>query len=300
MAVLLCCNINVNAQFVDDMEYPNGIPDTNCWWGGCWDGAPAAGPMIVGPNAGHNSDYSGLIPDDGITDIYLSLGDKIFGGWGLEFYMYIPSEKEAYWNILDSFPEGDPIMGGFFFNQDLASPGVGLIVDSALGNVSFDFPHDEWFRIAMNFDFNLGAAASSWGMSVNNNIVIPEGTAFTNEIGTPAQSLGGINFFSISGDNEYYLDDFNYIDGFLELAPIAGISDNASFEFSMYPNPSDKFISIISENVIDQVNIYSLQGNLIKNTSEIELIDVSNLSSGIYFIEAISEYGKSVQKLIKN
>ena len=68
----------------------------------------------------------------------------------------------------------------------------------------------------------------------------------------------------------------------------------------MYPNPSNDVVSIVSESTIDEVNIYSVQGILIKKVSETEQIEVSNLSSGIYFIEVLSENQKSVQKFIKN
>ena len=58
-------------------------------------------------------------------------------------------------------------------------------------------------------------------------------------------------------------------------------------------------ISIVSENVIDEVKIFSIQGILIENTSEINEIDVSHLSSGIYFVEVHSGKERNVQKFIK-
>jgi hypothetical protein len=62
----------LNAQFTDDMEYPNGIPTSSSWWD-----CTAGCPIIVGPDAGHNSNYAGYIPGDGITDVILNLGNKI-------------------------------------------------------------------------------------------------------------------------------------------------------------------------------------------------------------------------------
>ena len=298
MAMLLLSSVNVNAQFVDDMEYPDG-PPYGPWWG-CWDRGSDC-PFIVGPGAGHEGEYSGYIPNDGTTDVILDLGNKIFDTWGLEFYMYVPSGAEAYWNLQGEVPvnAGEWIVGNFFFNQDLASPGVGLIDDTILGDVNFNFPHDEWFRVAMNFDLLKGVGFATWGMSVDNVIVIPEGTYFRNEAGETPTSLGGVDYFSITPYNEYYIDTFNYINDFFVLEPIAGVNDNAAFEFSVYPNPSDNVITIVSESNIDEVNIYSLQGILIKNVSELSEIDVSHLSSGLYFIEVLYEKEKSVQKFIR-
>jgi hypothetical protein len=212
--------------------------------------------------------------------------------------MYVPSGAEAYWNLQGEIPvgAGEWIVGNFFFNHDLASPGVGSIDDTAIGEVTFNFPHDEWFRIAMNFEISPGINLATWGMSVDNIIAVPEDTPFTNEAGSYPTSLGGVNYFSITVNNEYYIDSFNYMDDFFVLEPIAGVNDNSSFEFSVYPNPSNGLINIQSEIAIDEIKIYSLQGILIENSSE---IDISHLSSGIYFIEVLYEKGKSVQKFIR-
>jgi len=72
--------------------------------------------------------------------------------------------------------------------------------------------------------------------------------------------------------------------------------------FSIYPNPTTDLLSISSENlIIEQIYIYSLLGELIleQKYSETHSIDVSSLSEGIYFLEARSINGRSIQKFIK-
>ena len=71
---------------------------------------------------------------------------------------------------------------------------------------------------------------------------------------------------------------------------------------SIYPNPaSDKlyFQGLMAE--IQGVEIYSLQGKLIRSyTINISEIDVSQLSSGIYFIKVLTSDGrKTVQRFIR-
>ena len=154
--------------------------------------------------------------------------------------------------------------------------------------------HDQWFNIVINVDLTAGIASGTWEIFINGNEVIPSGTPFKDINNQVPFSFGGLGFFSISTFNELYVDDFLYQEGF-----ILNTNDVYEIEFSIYPNPSDNVISIVSESNIEQVNIYSLQGILIKNVSEINDIDVSHLSSGLYFIEVLSEKGKSVQKLIK-
>ena len=86
-----------------------------------------------------NLDY---IPGDGTTDAVLDLGNKIFGEWGLEFWLLIPNDKEGYMNLQGTVPigAGEWAVGNIFFNQDLLTPGMGQIDDTALGAVDFTYP----------------------------------------------------------------------------------------------------------------------------------------------------------------
>lgn len=277
--------ISTNAQFFDDMEYPNG-PPYGPWW------VPA--PQIGGG--------TGLIPGDGTTEAILDLGNKTSEEWGLEFYMYVASGKEAYWNLQGTIPmgAGEWIVGNIYFNQDNGSPGIGLIDDSALGDVYFDFPHDEWFRIAMNFDLTSGMSNATWGFSIDNIIAIDPGTPFTNEAGDIPTSLGGVDFFSGNTNHEFYLDDFNYIAGVLDLAPTLGVEDLAETEFFVYPNPAQNILNIKTQEAIESVTIYTLLGNAVREMSTQQgSIDVSNLVGGMYFIEVVTSKEKSVQRFIK-
>lgn len=67
------------------------------------------------------------------------------------------------------------------------------------------------------------------------------------------------------------------------------------------PNPTSNNFSIITNNTlsIDQVNIYNINGALIKNTkSSFEKITISNLNKGIYLVEIISNHNKVIKRLI--
>ncbi|MBI9068663.1 MAG: T9SS type A sorting domain-containing protein [Salinivirgaceae bacterium] len=77
--------------------------------------------------------------------------------------------------------------------------------------------------------------------------------------------------------------------------------ENASMEstMSIYPNPSKDFISI-SENIdLKNIQIVSMDGRIHKTTNSSSIIDVSNLSSGIYFLKfELNNQTKSI-KFIK-
>jgi len=235
---ILLLSVNLQAQFWsgfedcpgDGIPYPNGGGWT--YWG-CGGGS---GCSITCTTAQvHSGDYAGLIPDDETSTAILDLGSKIFGQWGLEFWMYIPSGKEAYWNLQGVIPigSGEWIVGNVFFNQDIANSGVGLIDDTALGEIYFNFPHDQWFRVVMNFDISTGIGAATWQFNVDGIDVVPFGTPFTNFAGTAPTSLGGMSFFSISNNNILYLDDFNFVNGFIDPEPLPiPLNFNENMEYS--------------------------------------------------------------------
>ncbi len=79
-----------------------------------------------------------------------------------------------------------------------------------------------------------------------------------------------------------------------------------SSKFTTYPNPVRDVISISnSENIIfTEVAITDLNGRTVKNIkvndlSEVQ-INVSDLNSGVYFMNITSDSGKAVKKFIKN
>lgn len=264
-------SLNVNAQFVDDMEYPNGIPPTSTWW----DCEPpnSACPLIVGPGAGHNSDYAGWIPDDMTTEGLLDLGNKIYGVWGLKFWMYVPSNREAYFNLQGVVPvgTGEWIVGNFFFNRDNLTPGMGLVDDTALGDVIFGFPHDEWFDVIINVDLSAGIDFGTWELVIDDVVVVPSWAAFTNENGDIPTSLGGVDFFSVSSNTDFYLDDFDYCDCFQIHGGPLSVSDVDGMNFSIYPNPVGDRLNIASEEEIEGVKLYSLQGTLVLKQNKLKV-----------------------------
>ncbi len=78
------------------------------------------------------------------------------------------------------------------------------------------------------------------------------------------------------------------------------ISESIIFEVNIYPNPtSDKLFISFENNITSNFSIYTISGKKIITQKYINPIDVSELSKGIYFIELISNKGKTVKKFIK-
>jgi hypothetical protein len=77
-----------------------------------------------------------------------------------------------------------------------------------------------------------------------------------------------------------------------------GIQNNDIKGFTFTPNPTQDILNVKTENQIETIKIFSLQGELLKQTSN-TAIDVSELNSGLYFIQ-VSVSGKtSTKKFVK-
>ncbi len=124
------------APFTDDMEnYTDGDPINEAHWTNVGCGVGEGCSIMSSSVRAHGGDLSGYIPGDGTTDALLDLGNRIFGEWGLEFWVYIPEGKEGAMSLqgIVPFEAGNSVVGDISFNKNLDSPGVGLVSDSAVG-----------------------------------------------------------------------------------------------------------------------------------------------------------------------
>ncbi|HEX8577495.1 MAG TPA: LamG-like jellyroll fold domain-containing protein, partial [Flavobacterium sp.] len=72
---------------------------------------------------------------------------------------------------------------------------------------------------------------------------------------------------------------------------------------TLYPNPSDGRVSVLANNNIRSIAVYSstgvLTGTYTFNAKEVSL-NIEHLASGFYYLKIVTEAGSSVEKLIKN
>jgi Leucine-rich repeat (LRR) protein len=70
----------------------------------------------------------------------------------------------------------------------------------------------------------------------------------------------------------------------------------------VFPNPAKSVINIKSDSIIEEIELYDVQGRILErhhdNSKNISL-DISNRESGIYFIKIKGENGSKVEKLVK-
>lgn len=98
----------------------------------------------------------------------------------------------------------------------------------------------------------------------------------------------------------FMVDDFK-----VEGDVTASVDDFTAAQFKIHPNPATDIINInnLSELVINEVNLVDLQGRILQSIKNDNLnqaqINVSTLSSGMYFLDIQTDAGAVVKKFSK-
>jgi len=128
---------------------------------------------------------------------------------------------------------------------------------------------------------------------------IPDATQWKTEtVTTISSGFWTSNFqvmfrFESGGGNNIYIDNINLLN-----PNQVGIEEN-TYQFSIYPNPTQEILNINSNSTKEfNVLIYDVTGRIIFESKlpENEIFDVSSLSKGVYFI-AFSKDGSLVSQL---
>jgi len=172
-------------------------------------------------------------------------------------------------------------------------------------------------------DFDPGAGTSNLTSVGVNDIFIQKIDGSGNFLW--AKSMGGIsseigNSIAVDGSGNIYTTgsfggtvDFDPGSGNNNLTSIGnddvfvqkmsqsptGISDNfINNQVSIYPNPSNGTVSFTEQKNIARIYFIDVMGKTVYTTTNTELIDISQLSSGLYFVKTISKNNSvSVHKL---
>lgn len=282
---------SANAQIIDDdMEgYALGPVHEDHW--GSWSGAAGTEDMTIVDDNSNSPSQSGYIGDSGTQDAMLLLGNQTSGQYTLQWAMYVNGGKEGYYNFQED--EDTAGSGGIWglnvhFNQDLLTPGTGYVVDDANpGNIvaTFSYPENFWFTIKHEIDLDTDTVVMTL-----DGTEIYSGPFYTTGL------LGGVDFFSITTDNQYYVDDVYFDTG------SAGTDDFAGGSFSVYPNPVKDVLNISSKVAIDSITVYDILGKTVLTAQPDAIspsINMSNLTSGAYLVKVTVGNTSKTVKVIK-
>ena len=278
---------SANAQFTDDIEsYPVGPVHSGHW--GSWASTDPLVDAYVSEFRSVSGTKSIKIGNNNQQDAVLDLGNKSTGMWSVSWKMYIPTDSAAYYN----FQEVTPVTGGvfavdfLFFYPGISVAGECAIYDDQQNSVAtFNYPQSEWFTMDHIIDCDNDLIR-----------VMVNGVEVYNGAYTGGGNLGGIDFYSISTNNTYFIDDVSFISGALT------VENTDVAELSVYPNPMTDVVNITSADVITNVVIYDMLGKQIQNvnTNDTKVtLNTDELPMGTYLLKVTAGDKEEMMKIVK-
>lgn len=235
------------------------------------------------------------IRENGVGDALFLLGEKEAGTYTLEWVMYIPSGKTAYYTLQELHQPGITKLEVLFSGN-----GQGQIVDYG---TNFNYPADQWFRIkhVVNMDMNHVT------VYINNQIVEQNIPFF--------YGLGSVQFLSADSRSTYFIDNFIYDllfrvqNGqveFMGLPAQEGITRDQN-RFQVYPNPVQQTLFVDFPNptnkaaplqLMNELGQVVWQGQVPAKQYAPLAVDLSPFRKGVYYLTVQSESGRKVKKVV--
>ena len=209
-AIILIINELTFGQYFDTFEYY--FPDQqlacqsqNYWT--TWSSLPC--DLVEDPYLSNSFSYSGtksvkIVQNNDLVNLLDSLN---FGYYGLSFWIYIPSGKSGYFNLLSGFTPNPPQWGmECYFDQG----GGGRLING--GTVNFSWTPDSWHLIYIEVEL-----FSDWAGFWINNVQVANWQ--WSRGGLIDLQLEAVDFFGATANDEMYIDDFIFWDGCLSCGP---------------------------------------------------------------------------------
>lgn len=234
------------------------------------------------------SDIDGAESQDGNRGIFVALsGDATRLAMGVPGNRDVGSDAghvrvfeliNGEWEQLGSDLFGDEAFDFYGQAVSLSENGEYLSVcsNTADGNQSagetniYQYTNGAWIEVAdITGD---GSGYKAMGFNANADHIV---------IGNDIGNGGQVRIFSLS-------DILSYTDQPFSTSPI------------LYPNPTERFLNIDTNSTIEDIIMYSSLGIKIPINWNSNIIDLANLSNGIYFIKLKTQLGNITKKVIVN
>jgi hypothetical protein len=151
---------------------------------------------------------------------------------------------------------------------------------------------------------NTQTAASQTTILANEPAIA--NTTFELKTFTYTPSTTGVYYFSFLNNSPANASTQALIVDTFSVTQTLSVNEFLNSKFSVSPNPANNFISISNaENIlVSGISITDLNGRVVKqntynNVSDIQ-INVSDLASGMYMLNIISDKGSFTKKIVKN
>ncbi len=228
----------------------------------------------------------------------------------------VPSDPNSLLSIGDTFTSTD-VSGSltFVFTSDSSIQETGWAADVTCAPIVIPCPEVENFAVEnitettadLTWDAALGAISYDWAVFIAGaDIEVDLPVAFENTTATTGTAQGlipGVSYDAYiqtdCGGNDNISD---FVGPVTFTTTALGINDVDVNAFVFAPNPADGNVSIVSTTEITTLQIVNMLGqnvlSMTPNSKEFT-IDVSGLSSGAYFINAITNGVTTTKKLIR-
>jgi len=230
--------------------------------------------------------------------------------------------------VFNSTAVSPPLVAGAASNWSARSGQKAMACIAAVPNASFP-ANDDWLISPSITLGSTGNELTFWAKSCDNAYPDEEFQVFVSTTTTAIASftaIGALETTAFGAYAEYTYDLSAYdgqaifvgirctspdqfgfmLDDFKVTTTGLGINDTLANKFSTYPNPSSNVVNISNNYDIQftEVNITDINGRTVKslkvnNLSEVQM-NVSELNSGVYFMNIATDSGKVVKKFIKS
>ncbi|MBF6642363.1 T9SS type A sorting domain-containing protein [Flavobacterium sp. J49] len=159
---------------------------------------------------------------------------------------------------------------------------------------------------SMGFNLTVGSSQSAAGQAtVVQSFVNSSDAAYTTHTATYTAPAAGVYYFGIHNNSAPgTTQTFLFLDTIVLGTNLAN-NDYLANSFNVFPNPTSDVINVTSNegNVITSLSIVDINGRIVKSleatNNTLNQINVSDLNSGVYFININSVDGKVSKKFIK-
>ena len=143
---------------------------------------------------------------------------------------------------------------------------------------------DAYFQITNDFNSSKGSATENTFTTSTFNF-----TASANEVVVYIRSLQAVD-----SSHETFYDNLSLVE-----ANTASSENLSSISINLYPNPTNDIVHISGFDRVDAIRLYSLNGQLVKQLTNTNSINLSDHKRGVYLVEVIVDDKTLVNKLIK-
>ncbi len=271
-------------------------------------------PSLVQEYIGMKISTVDLFVADQVADFSVKIwskGSTTVPGPGEEIFSMDYTPTLGAWNTIDISEDivldGNPIWIGCVYFQPADTYSFGVDAGPIIPGVNWSSTGPGWSEFSLDFNWNIKAGLS--GDLYNSFLEIPSNigalSGGTNEdvivFIDPTDLDGGqYNAEIVVASNDV---NNNYVTIDVTLDVITSVNDVlAQDAVALYPNPASEMLTIKSNSNIQEVRISNYLGQLVSSQefrNQMINVDISDLQSGVYFVEINTENGIHTIKIVK-